>query len=224
MRLNKIINLEKRNTQHSEYKYSKEQVSGLKKKLVQTAINHISDFKIDKSNKYIISSLFDYFMGFEGVYDTRKGLWFMGNIGTGKTSLMHIFSTFLRDNFQNGFKIYLCPKISNEYAINGDLDPYMENSQGYSGVPVEMAFDELGRETIPANHFGQKLNVMQHILHYRYSLWQISGLKTHVITNFDNQDVNTFYDGQDKDNDKFISDRCKEMFNTVIMTGSSRRK
>lgn len=220
MRLGQIINQEKETIQDSKPKYTQEQIKHLKMLLIDTAKKNIPNFKIDVSNKAIIANLFNYFLGLKGEYDVYKGLWLMGDVGTGKSSLMNVFSIFMRDCFRNGFKVYICSKVSNDYAINGDLDPYTYNMNGYSGVPVEMCFDELGRETIPANHFGQKLNVLQHILHIRYSLWQVDKLRTFITTNCDPEDINELYDGE---NDKFISDRIKEMFNTIIMTGKSRR-
>ena len=80
-----------------------------------------------------------------------------------------------------------------------------------------MCFDELGRETIPANYYGQKLNVMQHILHIRYSLWQSTGVKTFITTNDDPSAIESKYGD-------FIRDRNREMFNIVLLQGKSRRK
>lgn len=146
----------------------------------------------------------------------------MGPNGTGKSKLLTIFSVFGQKRF-DGFKVYECMTISNGYAQTGDIDRYTFNQTGKYGnqKPCDMGFDELGRETIPANHFGQKLNVMQYILHIRYSLWQSRGIKTFITTNLSTDDVHDFYDGI---NDRFISDRCKEMFNVVSLLGSSRRK
>lgn len=146
----------------------------------------------------------------------------MGPNGTGKTKLLNIFSAFNQRRYK-GFKVYECMTISNEYAANGDLDKYTfsKGNKYGSQKPVDMGFDELGRETIPANHFGQKLNVMQYILHIRYSLWQSEGIKTYITTNLTAEDAGELYNGL---SDKFITDRCREMFNVVSLTGKSRRK
>ena len=187
-----------------------------------TANEVVPGFTIDQDNLKVIENLFYYFIGLEREYDLNKGLWIMGGNGTGKTKILKIFSLFGQKRY-NGFKVYECMTISNEYATKGDIEKYTYNQQGsYSTQkPADMGFDELGRETIPANHFGQRLNVMQYILHIRYSLWQSEGIKTYITTNLSTDEVHDLYDG---DKDKFISDRCREMFNVVTLLGNSRRK
>lgn len=208
-------------TQQRSNQYSDEYIAHLKDCFMMIAKEFTPNFVIDDRNREIVANLFNYFLGLDGRYDLSKGLWLMGDVGTGKSSLMYIFSTFMQKMLRNGFKVHICAKVSNDYSVNGDLDAYTYNLSGYSGVPVPMCFDELGRETIPANYFGQKLNVMQHILHIRYSIWQTSKVKTYITTNCDTELVHELYDGS---SDRFISDRCREMFNVIAMTGSSRRK
>lgn len=195
---------------------SDEEISNRKRLFHSIAKHYIPDFRIDDVNRGIINDLFFYFNGLDGRLDLNKGIWLSGDIGTGKSSLMMVLSEFKRQYF-DGFKVYICAKVSNDYAINGDLDKYTYNEKGYLGYPVSMCFDELGRESMPANYYGQKLNVMQHILHIRYSLWQSQGLKTYVTTNDDPLNIENKYGD-------FIRDRIREMFNIVLMQGSSRRK
>lgn len=191
------------------------QVLALKHQFMEIAQRYVPNFKIDDENREVIANLFNYFNGWSGAYDLKKGLWLAGDIGTGKSTLMYLFSEYLKSQ-QNGFKIHICSRISTDYATNGNLDEYTYNSAGYCGKPVSMCFDELGRETIPANHFGQRLNVVQHIMHVRYSLWQQHGLKTFVTTNCDPSQVELLYGD-------FVRDRIREMFNIVVLQGKSRR-
>lgn len=172
-------------------------------------------FKIDASNKQIVSDLFNYFMGIPGHLDLDKGLWLDGPPGTGKSTLMFVFSKFMQ-RLNDGFKIHICSLVSSEYASTGNIDRYLLNLDGYCKGPVSMCFDELGREPIPAKFFGTDLNVFQHILHIRYSLWQQRRLKTYVATNLTPDAVQDLYGD-------FIRDRRKEMFNLVAVTGKSRR-
>ncbi|MDH6357634.1 hypothetical protein [Parabacteroides sp. PF5-9] len=199
----------------SDYQ-TKEQVYTQKIAFMEIAESIIPDFQVDESNRQIISDLFNYFLKIPGELDLKKGLWFMGDIGAGKSSLMQVFSKFMIAK-NDGFLIHDCSHVANQYSINGDLDKYTYNQDGYCGEPVIMCFDELGRESIPANHFGQKLNVMQHILHIRYSLWQTTGLRTFITTNLDPQTAQEYYGN-------YIRDRCREMFNVVPFLGKSRRK
>lgn len=173
-------------------------------------------FAIDANNRKVVGDLFSYFCDIESSLDPRKGLWLMGDVGTGKTTLMRLFAEFARERSQ-GFKIHTCSDVASRYALTGNLDLYTLNREGYLGHPVAMCFDDLGREPLEACYFGQRLNVMQHILHVRYSLWQTSGLKTFVTTNCDVNDVEALYG-------RYIRDRVREMFNIVIVGGQSRRR
>lgn len=172
-------------------------------------------FSADYRNKKLVSDLFSYFLGLPGELDTGKGLWLEGTVGTGKSMLMYVFSEFMKSR-QDGFKVHICSSITTEYSLSGNLDKYLANQNGYIGEPVPMCFDELGREPMPASYYGQKLNVMQHILHVRYSYWQATGLKTYITTNCTADQIESLYGD-------YIRDRRYEMFNIVPVTGESRR-
>ncbi len=180
----------------------------------------IPDFIYDQHNSEVIRNLFLYYSGQVGGYDLKKGILLMGGNGTGKTTLLQIFSEFGKRQY-DGFRIYDCAKVANDFAMSGELNVYTYNQTGYSRKAVNMAFDELGRETIPSNHFGQKLNVMQHILHIRYNLWRSEGIQTYITTNCDADEIHQLYDNP---NDRFISDRIREMYNIIHLGGESRRK
>lgn len=172
-------------------------------------------FKVDERNREIVSALFNYFMGVHGSLDLNKGIWLDGPVGTGKSTLMQVFSAFMRDQ-QKGFKVFSCAAVARCYAIDGNLDFFMDNREGYLREPVDICFDELGREPIPANYYGTKQNVMQVILYTRYELWKTKGIKTYVTTNSDSEDVEQLYGD-------FIRDRRREMFNIIPVVGESRR-
>lgn len=172
-------------------------------------------FKVDERNREIVGALFNYFMGVPGSLDLDKGLWLDGPVGTGKSTLMQVFSAFMRDQHK-GFKVFSCAAVARCYAIDGNLDFFMDNRDGYLREPVDICFDELGRESIPANYYGTKQNVMQVILYTRYDLWKTRGIKTYVTTNSDSEDIEQLYGD-------FIRDRRREMFNIIPVVGESRR-
>lgn len=124
---------------------------------LDTANEIVPGFAIDENNRKAINDLFRYFTGLNGDLNPNKGLWIMGPNGTGKSKLLTIFSVFQQRRY-DGFKVFECMTISNQYASKGDVNKYTYNELGsYIGQkPVDMGFDEFGRETIPANHFGQK--------------------------------------------------------------------
>jgi hypothetical protein len=136
-------------------------------------------------------------------------------LGVGKTTLVNVFREFLK-KFRQGFLVNTASVISDSYCATGCLDTYISNKNGYTGKPVDLCIDELGREQIPAMHFGSKLNVMQYVLHQRYSLWQSGTALTHVTTNLTASDVLSRYDD-------FIFDRCRQMFNIINISGHSKR-
>lgn len=171
-------------------------------------------FDVNERNKNIVNDLFLYFLRQPGNLDIRKGLWLEGPVGTGKSTLMYVFSRFMQF-LGEGFRVYVCSQVTTEYSLHGELDSYLENKFGRYG-PVPMCFDELGREPNPAKYFGTELNVMQHILHIRYSYWQLHGLKTYITTNLDAERVGGLYGD-------YIRDRRKEMFNKIVLDGTSRR-
>lgn len=111
--------------------------------------------------------------------------------------------------------VYLTINVMGNETKNEEVQD-VQFEDGYCKGPVPMCFDELGREPNPAKYYGTELNVMQHILHIRYSLWQQGGLKTFVTTNFNAKEIGDLYGD-------FIRDRRREMFNILVMNGESRR-
>jgi len=207
-------------------KWTKKEIEQGKRAFINMAKHLVPEFEVNERNKNTINDLFFYFHKLEGgQLDPTKGLWIEGPIGTGKSTLMNIFANHLR-RFWTGlsFKIYNCTSVSNEFSSQERkdgldvLDRYIYNRCGFKpNERVSMCFDELGREPIPAVHFGQRLNVMEHIMHLRYTFWQAEGLLTYVTTNLDANKVEELYGD-------YIRDRRAEMFNIIAMTGESRRK
>lgn len=208
--------------------WTEDQIIQGKKAFMHMAKATMPHFQVDDRNRDTINDLFYYFHKIEGGrLDPAKGLWLEGEVGTGKSSLMNIFSNHMRRYWNgNGFKIYTCSTISKEFATNPAndveaadiLDRYTFNKLGYRPYyRVAMCFDELGREPIPSARYAFKMNVMEHILHLRYTFWQNEGLLTYVTTNLNAEKVETMYGD-------YIRDRRAEMFNLIAMTGESRRK
>lgn len=204
--------------------WNEEQIKQGKLRFLHVARHCVPNFTVDERNKDIINDLFYYFHRIKGGrLDPAKGLWIEGPPGTGKSILISIFAKHIRTYWNDkAFKIYNCTSISNEFSRRTSnevdlLDIYTANRFGESKKPIPMCFDELGREPIPSVSFGQRLNVMEHILHIRYSIWQELRLRTYVTTNLGAEEVENLYHD-------YIRDRRKEMFNIIAMTGDSRRK
>jgi len=173
-------------------------------------------YSLDSSNTELIDALCQYFTGnlADGLLPT-KGILITGEVGVGKSVILKAFANALK-HWGKSYRFVNCADVVLEYENTGILTRYMGNEAGYSGKPAKFCFDELGRETMPALHYGNKRNVLQHILAYRYNHWQSFGLITHATTNASPMELVSLYG-------EHIADRIKEMFNTIVMTGESRR-
>lgn len=153
--------------------------------------------------------------------DYGKGLWLFGPLGTGKTTLL------------KGFRKYMA-RVADRYLVTRDDDyrlcawyasaSEISNLYASKGQPAildwcsrehNIIVDELGREPMPANNFGTKMNVMQHILQMRYD--NRRSCVTHVTTNMAPTDVAKYYGS-------YVADRCVEMFNFINLNGTSLRQ
>lgn len=172
------------------------------------------NFQITDENRTILNEMYKYTNGGSKVLDSSKGLWFWGDIGTGKSTLMKILAEVQRTD-NRGFKCVNCSELATKFAAFG-LEALNESTfnEVLSTNPVERGFDEVGREPIPAKHFGNDLNVMQYIFGMRYELR--NSVKTHVTTNVKKESVPILYGD-------YIFDRLNEMFNFIEVRGGSKR-
>ena len=153
--------------------------------------------------------------------DFDKGLWLMGPLGTGKTTLLlgwrryqaRVCARYMvkprKDDYRLTTLYMSASEISNAYAADGASGLKDVLSPNYNVI-----IDEMGREPCPANSYGTKLNVIQHVLQVRYD--HRRECVTHVTTNMELSDVKERYGA-------YVADRCKEMFNFVRLEGGSKR-
>lgn len=177
-------------------------------------------FSIDERNKALMNEVYRYLEGTSAKYDHDKGLWLWGTIGTGKSTIIQIMNYYSKfskgldrgDYPIGGFRIESTSTVANKFAMKGQdaIELYTYNS----GRPRTVAFDELGREPLPAKYFGTELNVMQYVFQSRYELRK--ECLTHVTTNLSLIEVQKKYGS-------YIADRINEMFNVIELTGRSRR-
>lgn len=183
------------------------------------------NFQITEGMKPLLNDILRWCIGIEGPYDPQKGLWLCGTIGTGKSTMLQIVREFCRlvrpavsyretdgsltkEPWEYGFRISNMSFVAGVYAKEGypGIDEYIVNCR--------QAFDEVGRECIPAGYFGNMENVFRYIIQRRYDLRR--GDFTHVTSNLKPEQIGEVYGDH-------IYDRCIEMFNFVEMTGKSWR-
>lgn len=174
-------------------------------------------FTVDEYNRSLLNELFLYANGKSAKLDSKRGLWLWGDIGTGKTTLIKILQEYesktkgrdWRGFPVGGFGCVSASTIVNKFSRLGldGIDDYCFKKQTY-------AFDEVGREPLPAKYYGTEMNVMQYVFQMRYDMRK--DCLTHVTTNLLPSQISSTYEN-------YIADRVNEMFNVIEVKGLSRR-
>lgn len=193
-------------------------ITNLRLKLEQCCSDITPGFIIDEFNEVVYNALFNYFLDIpDPNYDLNKGILILGDVGTGKTTIMRHFQRFLSFGSKNVFKIAESRLIVRDYLKSGivGIEKWTFDLKA-EGKHMNLCIDDLGLESEEAANYGQKIDVMGEVIADRYQLFIKFGIKTHAISNL-GSDLKTKYDER-------ISDRFREMFNIVKLTGISRRK
>lgn len=147
-------------------------------------------------------------------FKLNKGLLIIGGVGCGKTAMMRTFHQIGKkiiqargDNIMY-FQIISCNALVREYEGLEQRDKEYFFDRNIKGVKY---FDDFGTEE-DASNFG-KVNLMKNILEERY----LRGSKCHLSTNLSPKEINDKYGFR-------VYDRLKEMFNVIVMNGTSFRK
>lgn len=148
-----------------------------------------------------------------------KGLLIVGNPGVGKTHLMRIFSSNLRQSFQ----VINAKKIANTYEIDGRemIEEYetKKRSQNPFEFPfhksIGLCIDDLGTEDLKS-HMGNKCNVLADVIESRYDS-QAMGVFMHATSNLTAKQLQDYYGPR-------VMSRFKETMNLLVLGGTDRRK
>lgn len=185
--------------------------------------SHI-DFKVDDDNRSVVEALCLYHTNnplFELMnpdWFLEKGILLFGPVGSGKTTLMHLF----RDSPKAYTRYYTVRSISAKYSSEGidaitkfDTNERLAfNGSAFNHQMASYCFDDLGTESV-AMHFGQPCNVMADIISNRYDN-RLPFSSTHITTNLSAEQIKEMYGLR-------VYDRMKEMFNLIVLKGTSRR-
>lgn len=186
-------------------------------------------FVIDDNNREVLRFLLYYFNDcplaeevFPGRgYKLHKHILLQGNVGTGKTLLMEIFSEYLRYTGNPNFFYNLSvTQMINYYTLHNNLDRYTfneEENKGFQCKPVNICLNDIGVQT--TTFYGMDTKVLtDEFLHARNEIWSQFHLKAHVTTNLSIEQL------KEKYNDGFgrLIDRFKT-YNVIPLGGNSRR-
>jgi hypothetical protein len=141
-------------------------------------------------------------------YSLHKGLWFYGNWGCGKSTIVELF----RANPMASYPVVQCEEISTIYKDTGKV-------ARYDKLP-SVCFDDLGkdmRDGIPM-HMGTKKNVMAEIMTAVYKATKNEKVfRMHITTNHKTDEIAALYGGD-------LTDRLRQMVNMISLEGMPTRR
>lgn len=191
-------------------------------------------FEIDDNNRDELRFLLYYFNNCELAetvfpdkhYKLHNNLLIMGNVGTGKTMMMQIFSEYLRvSKNPNYFHNVSVTQMTNYFTIHNNIDRYTYNEEGantrFEGCPVNVCLNDIGVENRPFYGIDTR-TIVEDFLHARNEIWThtaIEGRKfAHLTTNLTLKQLKEAF----SDDFGRLIDRFKT-YNIIKLTGESRR-
>jgi len=170
-------------------------------------------YVVDDYNREVILQMWHYVTGSpDCVWNINKGLYLGGKVGCGKTLLMQALCEVLHE--VSGLVIELIPAKLLYKRIQED---------GIVSLSKRPLFiDELGREQLEVNDFGNRIRPINDLMEARYE----TGARTFFTSNFSLENLSK---GRDKDGEiigygKYIGERIQETTNIITLPGISRRE
>jgi energy-coupling factor transporter ATP-binding protein EcfA2 len=192
----------------------------------------VPQFVLDASNKALAASLLAYFAGsrakcHELGIKPQKGLFLLGPVGCGKSTLMRWFAHHATDQ---KYSVLSCWQVVRKYEQEGPnvlqsygWQSFRKKPSGYGMAlqydqPITYCFDDLGAEPSYLR-YGQPIQVMEEILLDRYEHFVRYGMKTHLTTNLNAQELEQRYGER-------LRSRLREMCNLISFSTDApdRRK
>lgn len=178
-------------------------------------------FNPDNADRRVLNTIFAWVWRYDPcnilMVDYDKGFFLYGDLGRGKTMTMQAMREYMNsvcrryttEDYRLKAWMKSASELANIYAADGQ--PALIK---YADSEVNIVIDEFGREPIPANSYGTKMNVLQFLLQLRYDHRHTS--VTHITTNLRPDNLEPLYGD-------YVADRCKEMFNFIEFNGKSLR-
>lgn len=148
----------------------------------------------------------------ENKYDLKKGLLFLGGIGSGKTELMKLLKEYAFINkLHKHFRFEKMNKLEYLYQKNGyEMLEYYTNG-------LNLCIDDIGVESGVVNNYGNKINTFEDLLIGFYEDAFKNGYLMHGTTNLNGKQFKENYSSR-------IIDRMRAMFNIIKIDNKSWRK
>lgn len=170
----------------------------------------------DHNNRNLIIDLIKYAHGEEGNWDLSRGLGFIGNAGTGKTLTLTALSQYLKIDdvkfikhgkvCKFGYEVISARQLASQFSLSG-----YDAIQPSVLKPV-LCIDDLGSEPENINHYGNKINLIEHIIEERY----MNERFTHFSSNLSMGIIHEKYGDR-------VYSRIKGSTNIIKLTGKDWR-
>lgn len=197
--------------------------------IISCAKSICSDFEIDDDNKSIIEDVSKWcfrFYGQNARLNPGLGLWFYGNIGTGKSLLMNIVLKFIHygwmpsefDGMDENKYFIPRPNVESSSALRMCLSFAKSGYDALSSIPV--GIDEIGTEPDTAKYMGNAINVMRYVFEEMPKSMTngvFRGIPHIITTNLSFRQILDRYGER-------VVDRIGEMFNLIEFNGKSYRR
>lgn len=165
-------------------------------------------YEINKQNEQILYKLCMYFSNSPELDQSilRKGIMLVGNAGSGKTTIMRIFSQIVP--FSMLYVDSICDNVRKEGQEAID--------RLYSRPHDEFCYDDLGSEQ-KIKFYGSQMDVMHDVIIKRCRNLVMHGTRTHFTTNMSMGEISKLYDLR-------VESRLNEMCNVLVLGGNKEYK
>lgn len=183
------------------------------------------EYKVTDWNIGVIRDLVLYFTDHpESKLDPSKGIYIMGTVGTGKSTLLEIIDAWPLN--KKKFLWARCKALQRDYTLSGfknvdkyGIDAYRRKNNVKCreyGYAITYCFDDFGEERI-SKSYGTEALIMEDIIQDRYVEFESTGMITHITTNIQDADI------IEKIYGIRVRDRIRAMFNIVKLNGPTFR-
>ncbi|MCC6721766.1 MAG: hypothetical protein IT243_06145 [Bacteroidia bacterium] len=142
-------------------------------------------------------------------FEDKQSIWICGSNGTGKSMIFEILKRIVHPQSELRFR--------NRNVLDTVLDFNLRGHECFrDDDKLNVLYDDLGTEDI-GYRYGEKVEVFEKLLQFRYDKWRNEGLRTFITTNLTFDEIMKRYGSR-------CRDRIREQFVQIILTGESKRR